>query len=260
MALKIGKVEKYMVETIEKDGVAFFGLIDPSIPIEKSMEHVKAFHEGGADIILIGGSLGIVENSLNDLVDRIKEASDLPVMLYPGNINGIAAKADALYFMSLMNSSNPYWITGAQALAAPSIAKLDIDIIPTSLLIIEPGETVGWVGEARAIPYHKPDIAVAFALAGKFLGHRVTILERGSGAPGPANPEMFRLVREAVRHPVICAGSCRTLADIEQTILAGADGIHVASIIQQASNPFRKAKDVIGFAKEAGKKKMKSGK
>ncbi len=260
MSVNMGRVERLILDTTERDGMAFFGLIDPASPLEKSVEYAKAFHEGGADVILIGGSLGIVENGLNDLVGRIKEASDLPVMLYPGNINGVAANADALYFMSLMNSNNPYWITGAQALAAPSIAKLDIDIIPTSLLIIEPGETVGWVGEARAIPNHKPDIAVAFALAGKFLGHRVTILERGSGAPGPASPEMFRLVKQAVQHPVICAGSCRTIQDIEQTVLAGADGIHVASIIQQASNPFKKAKEVISAAKDAGRRKLKAGK
>jgi phosphoglycerol geranylgeranyltransferase len=157
--------------------------------------------------------------------------------------------------MSLLNSNNPYWITGAQALAAPLIANLKLEAIPTSLLIIEPGETVGWVGEAKPIPYHKPDIAVAYALAGKLLGQRITILERGSGAPGPASPEMFKAVKEAVDHPVICAGSSKTLDDIRHTIMAGADGIHVASLVQKADDPLATAKKLVEFAKKTGKEK-----
>lgn len=254
----MGKVERYIIETAEKDGVVFFGLIDPLQNIETSISYAKAFYEGGADIILIGGSLGVTENIVNHLIKRIKEEIPMLVMLFPGNINGISRYADAIYFMSLMNSQNPYWITGAQALAAPYIAKLDIEAIPTSLLVIEPGETVGWIGEARPILLHKPDLAVAYALAGKFLGHRITILERGSGAPGPAPPEMFRAVKKAVEHIVICAGSCRNLFDIEKTIKAGADGIHIASQIEKSKDPFKTAKKIIRFAKDVGKRKVKN--
>ncbi|MBI4173718.1 MAG: geranylgeranylglyceryl/heptaprenylglyceryl phosphate synthase [Candidatus Aenigmarchaeota archaeon] len=255
--MKVGKVEKLIYATIEKDGVVFFGLIDPMLPTETALRNAKAFYEGGADIILIGGSTVSGEKSLEDMLSEIKEATDVPVMLYPGNINGVASNADALYFMSLLNSSNPYWITGAQALAAPAIAKLGMEAIPTSLLIIEPGETVGWIGEARPIPNHKAEIAAAYALAGKLLGQRITILERGSGAPGPANPEMFQMVKAAVQHPVMCAGSCKTVQDIKQTIKAGADGIHIASMVEKAADPVAKAKELVHLAKQAGKKKLR---
>ncbi len=254
--MKLGKVETYLHETIEKDGVVFFGLIDPTDEKkENPLKFAKIFDEAGADIILIGGSIGAEGEAFNNLVKKIKEAVSKPVMLFPGNIGGVTKYADALYFMSLLNSSNPYWITGAQALAAPLIANLKLEAIPTSLLIIEPGETVGWVGEAKPIPYHKPDIAVAYALAGKLLGQRITILERGSGAPGPASPEMFRAVKEAVGHPVICAGSSKTLDDIRHTIMAGADGIHVASLVQKADDPLATAKKLVEFAKKTGKEK-----
>jgi len=253
--MKIGKVEAYIHDIIEKDGVVFFGLIDPLE--KKPLEYAKAFDEAEADVILIGGSIGAEGELLNDVVKRIKESVSKPVMLFPGNIGGVSKYADALYFMSLLNSKNPYWITGAQALAASMIAKMDIEAIPTSLLVVEPGETVGWVGEARPIPYHKPDIAVAYALAGKFLGQRVTILERGSGAPGPASPEMFRAVKNAVKHPVICAGSSKTLDDIRKTIEAGADGIHIASLIQNSNDPFKTAKKLVEFTKKVGKGKLK---
>ncbi|MFB6075719.1 MAG: geranylgeranylglyceryl/heptaprenylglyceryl phosphate synthase [Candidatus Aenigmatarchaeota archaeon] len=257
--MKPGKVETYIHETIEKDGMVFFGLIDPPMDnLEIGVKYAKAFEEGGADIILLGGSLGGAEDYILDkVIGMIKSEVSLPTMLFPGNISGLSKKADSLYYMSLLNSENPYWITGAQALAAPRIKKVGIEAIPTSLLIVEPGESVGWIGEAKPIPYHKPDIAAAYALAGKYLGNRMTILERGSGAPGPSSPEMFGAVKKATQHPVICAGSNRNLEEIEQTLKGGADGIHIASMIEKADDPFKMADKIIGHAKKIGKEKLR---
>lgn len=260
--MRIGKTESYIHEVIERDGVVFFGLIDPDIQDNgKSLKYVRAFYEGGADIILIGGSIGYLETVVLDkTLKEIRKEIPIPFMLFPGNISGLTKEADALYYMSLMNSKNPYWITGAQALAAPVIKKQRIEAIPTSLIIVEPGETVGWVGAARPVLVHKPELAAAYALAGKYLGHRITILERGSGAPGPSPPEMFRAVKKAVCHPVICAGSSKTLQDIRRTILAGADGIHIASMIEKSKDPMKKAESVINYVKKVGREKKRGKK
>jgi pyridoxal biosynthesis lyase PdxS len=69
---------------------------------------------------------------------------------------------------------------------------------------------------------------------------------------------MFAAVKKAVGHPVICAGSSKTLADIEKTIMAGADGIHIASLVEKAKDPYKEAKKVVQFAKKIGKKKKKT--
>lgn len=254
--MKIGRVEGYINDKIQKDGAVFFGLIDPLAGGKHGpVKIAKAFNEAGADIILIGGSLGAEGETYSATMKNIKENVEKPIMLFPGNIGGVSRHADALYYMSLLNSKNPYWITGSQALAAPLLAKTNIEVIPTSLLVIEPGESVGWIGEARLIPYHKTDIAVAYAMAGKFLGQRITILERGSGAPGPASPDMFRAVKKAVGHPVICAGSSKNMKDIETTLKAGADGIHIASLVEKAEDPFKTAKKLVEFTKKVGKEK-----
>lgn len=255
--MKLGRVETYIHETIERDGVVFFGLIDPTNDRGKDpVELAKVFDEADADIILIGGSTGVEGEEFNSNMKAIKESVSKPIMLFPGNVGGVSKYADALYFMSLLNSRNPYWIAGAHAIAAPMIVKMGIEAIPTSLLIVEPGETVGRVGEAKLIPYDKPDIAVSYALAGKLLGHRITILERGSGAPGPSSPETFRAVKEAVGHPVICAGSSKTLDDIRNTVKAGADGIHIASLIEKSETPLQTARRLVGFTKKVGKEKV----
>ncbi|MCK4884112.1 MAG: geranylgeranylglyceryl/heptaprenylglyceryl phosphate synthase [Candidatus Diapherotrites archaeon] len=252
--MKMGKVEKHINSVIENDGVCFFGLIDPpKREPRKALDNSKAFYEAGADVILIGGSTGAQGYPLEQIARLIKEEIDLPILLFPGNVGTITSYADAIYYYSLMNSVNPYWITGAPALGAPVIKRLGIEAIPTSLIVVDPGETVGWVGQARPIPRHKPDLAAAYALAGQYLGSRMTILEAGSGAPAPPPAEMFAAIKSCTDIPVICAGSSKDLKDIERTVRAGADGIHIASMIEKSNNPFEKAKEIVSFTKKIGR-------
>ena len=174
-------IENYLNETL-KEHKLHFTLIDPDEQTpQEAVEIAKQAKKARSDAILVGGSITDQED-LNITVKSIKEEVDLPVILFPGNISGVSKYADALLFMSLLNSTNPYWITGAQALSAPSIKKMGIETIPMGYLIIEPGGTVGWVGDSKPIPRKKSDLAVAYALAAEFLGMRVIYLEAGSVA------------------------------------------------------------------------------
>ena len=67
--------------------------------------------------------------------------------------------------MSYLNSNNPYWIIGAQALASPAVNKTGIEKIPMGYVVAEPGGTVGWVGDAKLIPRNKPKIPAIYAMA-----------------------------------------------------------------------------------------------
>ena len=60
-----------------------------------------------------------------------------------------------------MNSENPYFITQAQALGAPSVAKFGLEPLPTAYLVIGDGTSAWFVGSARGIPFEKPKIAAA---------------------------------------------------------------------------------------------------
>ena len=100
----------------------------------------------------------------SDFVEHVKSIKDevtVPVILFPGNLTGISKYADAIFFMSLLNSSSPYWITGAQAIAAPIIKKIGIEPISMAYIIIAPGGTAGYMGYANLIPRDKTKIAVA---------------------------------------------------------------------------------------------------
>ena len=62
-------------------------------------------------------------------------------------------------------------------------------------IIVGEGGTAGIVGKAISVPYNKPELAAAHALAGQYLGMRFIYLEGGSGAANPVPPEMIRAVK-----------------------------------------------------------------
>jgi phosphoglycerol geranylgeranyltransferase len=138
--------------------------------------------------------------------------------------------------MSVLNSTNPYWIIGAQALGAPLVKRTGIQTIPMGYIIVEPGGTAGWVGDAKAIPRNKPDIAVAYALAAEFLGMRFLYLEAGSGVDKPVPTEMIGAVKKYTNHTLIVGGGIRTRDDAQKVAAAGADIIVTGTVVEESSN------------------------
>ncbi len=259
-----GKVERYINETLESKGAMLFTLIDPD-DYKSGKDAVKSAKEcarGGTDIILIGGSIGAQGEMLDSVTRGIKEEVDIPVILFPGNIATLTRYADAVYFMSLLNARNPYWIIQAQVLSAPVIVKMGIEPLPVGYIVINPGGTVGWVGDANLVPREKPKIAAALAMAGEFLGNRFMLTDAGSNPKlqghGPIPPEMIRAVKSAITIPYIVAGGVGTVTELRQTYHAGADIVQVGTAIQ-SSSPFKAAKLFSQIAREEGKKKLRKG-
>ena len=52
------------------------------------------------------------------------------------------------------------------------------------------------MGDARAIPRRKPELASAYALAAKYMGMRLVYLEAGSGADSPVPARMVEMVKK----------------------------------------------------------------
>ena len=167
---------------------------------------------------------------------EIKDNSKLPTILFPGNIATLSKEADAIYFMSMLNSNDPYYISGAQVASAFPIKKMGIEVIPTSYLIVEPGRAVGFMGRAQLIPRNIPYLAAANALAGEFLGSKIVILESGGGADAPATKEMISVTKKSISIPLVVAGGVRTPEYAFDCISSGADIVHVGSAIEKAGS------------------------
>jgi phosphoglycerol geranylgeranyltransferase len=254
----IGKVEKYYHEKIESEGAMLFSLVDPDkFSFEKGAKLAKACYENGADVILVGGSIGAQGEVLDETVKQIKESVGVPVVLFPGNISGISGKADAIYFMQLLNSRDVYWLSTAAIQGAPVIKRLGLEAIPTTYLVFEPGRLVGWIGNANLIPVDRPDIAAACGLAARFSGSRVLISERGSGAPEPLPSMVVNALDKACGEDVFLfdAGGVRTAEQAGEIIKAGADGIQVGTVFEEG-DVAEKTRLLRKAVKEAGKKRV----
>ena len=236
-------VENYINETL-KDHKMHFTLIDPDEQSpEEAAKMAQAAEKANSDGILVGGSI-TDQDDLNLTVKAIKENTDLPVVLFPGNISGVSKFADAILFMSLLNSTNPYWITGAQALSAPSIKKMGIETIPMGYLIIEPGGTVGWVGDAKPISRKKSDLALAYSMAAEFLGMRVIYLEAGSGADSHIPLDFIMKVKKLTNLILIVGGGIRTAQDAKEVSQAGADIVITGTVVEETEDAYEKIKEL----------------
>lgn len=256
--MKIGKVESYINEQIEKKGGLLFALIDP-VDYKSPQDAIRAgkeASEGGADLMLIGGSMGAQGELLDVVTKEIKSAASVPVVLFPGNISTLTKYADAVYFMSLLNSRNPYWISGAQMLAAYAVKMAKIEPLPVGYIVVEPGGTVGYVGDVNMVKRAKPQIAAAHALAAQYMGFRLVLTDAGSNpAEGHIPLEMVKAVSSVCEVPYIVGGGVRSASDAANVIKAGADAVQVGTALESGGNLKKRVEEMVKAIREAGKAK-----
>jgi phosphoglycerol geranylgeranyltransferase len=232
-----------------------FAVIDPmDYPtLDDAAKSARNASEGGADAILVGGSTGVQGEFLDNALKMIKEGSNVPVILFPGNIGTVSRYADAVYFMSMLNSRDAYWITGAQTLAAPIVKKYNIEPISAGYMVVEPGGTVGWVGDAKLIPRSKPALAAAMALGAQYMGFRTIITDAGSNPEtGHVPLEMVKAVSSVIDVPYIVAGGIRTPEQAKNVIKAGADIIQVGTAFENGGT-VEKVREMAKAVKEGAK-------
>lgn len=250
-----GKTEKHILEELAAKKGLLFALIDPLdySSAEQAVRTAKNADEGGADIILIGGSTGVQGETLDQVAKAIKESVSAPVVLFPGNIGTLTRYADAVYFMSMLNSRDAYWISGAQMLAAPMIKHYKVEPLPVGYVVVEPGGTVGWVGDAKRIPRDKPKLAAAFGMAAEYMGFRFFVTDAGSNpSEGHIPLDMVRAVKSSITIPYIAAGGIRTPDEARAVIKAGADIIQVGTAFEKES-AVSKVKEMVKAVREGAK-------
>ncbi len=233
--MAVGKVEQYLRDEIKKHHTICLPLIDSENSTDAA-SIAKKVEEMGASAILVGGSSAIDQLELAKIVTEIKARIKIPVILFPGNVTGVSPKADAILFSSLLNSENPYFITGAQALGAPAVKKYGIEPLPTAYVIVGEGTAAWFIGRARGIPFHKSNLAVMYSLAAQYMGMRFVYLEAGSGASQNVPPEMVAAVRKHYEGTLIIGGGIRTPEIAGQIAKAGADIIVIGTMIEKDGN------------------------
>jgi len=228
-----GVVEKYLLEKMEAEGAIHITLIDPEKVTSPQASRIAGKAKlSGTSAIMIGGSTFSSAAHLDNVVKAVKRTVKIPIILFPNNVTGISRYADAIWFMSLLNSVDPYFLMGAQVLGAPLIKKYRLEPIPMGYIIVGDGGTAGVVGKAVPVPYNKSELAAAHALAGQYLGMRFIYLEAGSGARRPVLPEMIRAVKRYINVTLIVGGGIKSRGQALAAASAGADIIVTGNIVE----------------------------
>ncbi len=231
------KVELFLKSELKQKNALLFVLIDSEVSnLESSKKLAKNAEKIGASAILVGGSSALDQIEMAKVVKGIKKGIKIPIILFPGNITGVVPEADAILFSSLMNSENPYFITQAQALGAPNVLKFGLEPLPTAYLVIGEGTSAWFIGSARGIPFEKPKIAAAYALAAQFLGMRFVYLEAGSGAKSTVTPEMIKTVRAAFNGFLIVGGGIKNTKTAKDLVKAGADALVIGTFLEKGGS------------------------
>ena len=209
-------------------------LIDPDKTNVKTLELlIEKSNKTNVDYFFVGGSL--VSNSVENLVLKIKNNSDIPVILFPGNPNQFTEKADAILFLSLISGRNPEYLISNQVISALRIKKSGIAVLPTGYILIENGQTtsVEYISNTSPIPKDKPEIAVATAVAGELLGMSTIYLEAGSGAKESVSLNTIKLVKDNIKSTLIVGGGIRSSEQLAEIYNVGADIVVVGTSIEE---------------------------
>jgi phosphoglycerol geranylgeranyltransferase len=230
----MGPVESKLLEEIREHGCIHLALVDPEKFPGNLSSIIRNLEGNGTTAIMVGGSTVRSALQLDKAVKAIRDASSLPVILFPNGAAGISRFAHAIFFMSLLNSSNPQFIIGAQILGAPAVERFNLEPIPLGYLVVgESQSAVSTIGKAKKIPYSKADLAVAYALAAQYLGMRFVYLEAGSGAERSVDPRMVARISEKVDIPIIVGGGIKTPIQAERLVKAGASIIVTGTVLEQ---------------------------
>ncbi len=245
------KVMDYILKKLESEKI-HMGLIDPD---EQSPEDAgkiaSLLEDSSSDAVMVGGSTGVGVEVVDETVKHIKENVSIPVVLFPTSAGTITPRADAIYFMSMLNSLDRQKVIGEQVKGAPIVREINLEPISMAYLVVEPGMTVGRVGEAEVIPRDEPGLAISYSLAAQYLGMRTVYLEAGSGAPSPIPSKMIREVKEAINIPLFVGGGVRTKEQAYEVANAGADVIVTGTVIEESDDIKSKVEGLVSAIKQS---------
>ncbi len=224
-----------LLSTSKTKGAGYFILIDPDkIASDKLPSFVEQATAAGVDAFLIGGSL-IVDDSFERCIKTIKQHTRVPAVIFPGGVMQISPSADAILFLSIISGRNPQHLIGDQVLAAPIVKRIGLEAISTAYMLVESGRTTSaeFMSNTQPLPRHKPDIAVAHAMAAEILGFKMIYLEAGSGAEQSVPEEMIGAIAKYCSVPLIVGGGLRTPDEARKKVQAGAKFIVTGTVLEK---------------------------
>lgn len=219
-------------------------LIDPDkIKVENLPDFIEKVNDSIVTHVFVGGSL-VKEKDCDIIVSEINTHTQLPVVLFPGDITQITNKADALLFLSLISGRNPDYLIDKHVQSISKLKQTSLEVIPTGYILIENGKetSVQKVTKTKPIPRKNINKIVDTAIAGQFLGLKLIYLEAGSGATEPVTTEIISKVKENLKIPLIVGGGIKNIVQLQDAYNSGADLIVIGTAFEEDISFFNKLK------------------
>ena len=213
----------------------FVVLLDPDKCSGSNLDQViKLCKDAHVDYLFIGGSL-LMHSDLDNYLLRIKDQTDIPLILFPGNTHQVSAQADALLYLSMISGRNPDLLIGKHVESAIAVRESALEVISTGYMLVDGGKltSVQYISNTQPIPHDKNSIATSTAIAGEMLGLKLIYLEAGSGATRSVSNSMITSVSSYINIPLIAGGGIRTPESATEAIESGADIIVVGNAIEK---------------------------
>lgn len=238
-------IYKNIQDSISKGEKLLAVLIDPDkFSIESTSSFIIRVNESIATHIFVGGSI-VNKDATDILVSEIKKHSNLPIVLFPGDVSQITDKANALLFISLLSGRNSEYLIGKQVEAVSKLSKMQLEVISTGYILIESGKetAVEKVTNTKPMPRGNIQNIVDTAKAGQLLGMKLIYLEAGSGAREPLTKTIIRRVKQELDIPLIVGGGIRSKVQLDHAFNAGAELVVIGTAFEEDESFFEELRE-----------------
>ena len=219
-------------------------LIDPDkFELKNALQFIKKVNASLITHIFIGGST-VDQNKTQELVEVVKMLTELPIVLFPGDITQISKDADAILFLSLLSGRNADYLIEKQMQAVPLLENTNLEVISTGYILIESGKETAVQRVTKTLPIDRTNTEKIkhTAKAGELLGNKLIYLEAGSGAQYEIPLEVISSVKKTINIPLIVGGGIRNKTRIENAFLAGADLVVIGTAFEEDDHFFEHLK------------------
>jgi len=240
MQQKIPNIYEQIIQAKNNGHKLLAILLDPDkIALETLDNLLQKINQSPATHVFVGGSI-VKATILEELIAQLKQKTNLPVVIFPGDPSQISPQADAILFLSLLSGRNPDYLIEYQVQAAPILKKMNLEVISTGYILIESGNETAVARVSKTAPLNRDnlDLVLATAQAGEMLGNKLIYLEAGSGAKKPVPLEMIGLISQNIKIPVIVGGGIVDLHGIQKAYNAGADLVVIGTAFENNTHFF----------------------
>jgi len=243
-------VLEFIHKRLEK-GPLHVTLVDPDKQSpSRAAEMVVKANNGGTHLVLVGGTMGVDHPKLESTLKAVKEVTKLPVIIFPSTADVLSHHADAILFMSLMNSRNVRYVIREAVSASFKIQDLGLEPLSVGYIVISPGALVGEVGDVDLIDRNHPEPALEYARGAQIFGMDFVYLEGGSGIDDPIPGNFIKSIRSVINIPLIVGGGIRSPEAARMAVMSGADIIVTGTMVETEDDTTSAVRELVAAMEE----------